>query len=160
MRKPTAVRVSQQREAPALIATHCALLAVQRSQACHGSPWRVSPRARAGVFPVPNGQTQRLFVSSFPCVVKEPWAGDSRRQMLRICSYVRWRYGDLNPRPMACKATALATELYPRALQPPSEDGFGRHGNVRRILQKREEIGGESVVRRGREPRSDTLERR
>jgi hypothetical protein len=24
-----------------------------------------------------------------------------------------WRYGDLNPRPMACKATALATELYP-----------------------------------------------
>ena len=25
-----------------------------------------------------------------------------------------WRYGDLNPRPMACKATALATELYPR----------------------------------------------
>ena len=28
-----------------------------------------------------------------------------------------WRYGDLNPRPMACKATALATELYPRALQ-------------------------------------------
>jgi hypothetical protein len=26
----------------------------------------------------------------------------------------RWRYGDLNPRPMACKATALATELYPQ----------------------------------------------
>ncbi len=29
-----------------------------------------------------------------------------------------WRYGDLNPRPMACKATALATELYPQAWPP------------------------------------------
>ena len=30
-----------------------------------------------------------------------------------------WRYGDLNPRPMACKATALATELYPRGHGTP-----------------------------------------
>ena len=29
-----------------------------------------------------------------------------------------WRYGDLNPRPMACKATALATELYPQGFAP------------------------------------------
>jgi hypothetical protein len=32
-----------------------------------------------------------------------------------------WRYGDLNPRPMACKATALATELYPQARFPARE---------------------------------------
>ena len=31
-----------------------------------------------------------------------------------VKDHVRWRYGDLNPRPMACKATALATELYPQ----------------------------------------------
>jgi hypothetical protein len=32
-----------------------------------------------------------------------------------VKDHVLWRYGDLNPRPMACKATALATELYPRS---------------------------------------------
>ena len=36
------------------------------------------------------------------------------RHQRRSHSTVHWRYGDLNPRPMACKATALATELYPR----------------------------------------------
>ena len=25
-----------------------------------------------------------------------------------------WRYGDSNPRPVTCEATALPTELYPR----------------------------------------------
>jgi hypothetical protein len=55
------------------------------------SPSRASP---------PLGQQRRTHSSSpFPCVVKD---------------LVRWRYGDLNPRPMACKATALATELYPQ----------------------------------------------
>jgi hypothetical protein len=32
---------------------------------------------------------------------------------LQEVSLELWRYGDLNPRPMACKATALAAELYP-----------------------------------------------
>ncbi len=35
-----------------------------------------------------------------------------------FAAFVYWRYGDLNPRPMACKATALATELYPRGHDP------------------------------------------
>ena len=39
-----------------------------------------------------------------------------------MVSFTRhWRYGDLNPRPMACKATALATELYPQARFPARE---------------------------------------
>ena len=46
-----------------------------------------------------SGSRLRALSSPFPCTVKD---------------LVRWRYGDLNPRPMACKATALATELYPQ----------------------------------------------
>ena len=46
-----------------------------------------------------SGSRLRALSSPFPCTVKD---------------HVRWRYGDLNPRPMACKATALATELYPQ----------------------------------------------
>ena len=45
---------------------------------------------------------------------------------------VSWRYGDLNPRPMACKATALATELYPR------DAAFCFHFR-KSYIQKREE---------------------
>ena len=37
-----------------------------------------------------------------------------QRTLICIDLQCWWRYGDLNPRPMACKATALATELYPR----------------------------------------------
>ena len=49
--------------------------------------------------PVSRATVGARSSSPFPCVVKD---------------HVRWRYGDLNPRPMACKATALATELYPQ----------------------------------------------
>ena len=41
---------------------------------------------------------------------------------------VHWRYGDLNPRPMACKATALATELYPRPCSRPVQTAYTEKG--------------------------------
>ena len=41
------------------------------------------------------------------------WFG-IRRPRLRLASAGQWRHGDSNPRPIACKATALPTELCPR----------------------------------------------
>ena len=40
------------------------------------------------------------------------WFG-IRRPRLRPASAGQWRHGDSNPRPIACKATALPTELCP-----------------------------------------------
>ena len=74
-----------------------------------------APLARASSF---RCQMDRLHASSFTLPLRY------QRSLRRIQRHSSdWRYGDLNPRPMACKATALATELYPRALQPPSVDG-------------------------------------
>ena len=62
----------------------------------------------------PAGQNSRP--SPFPYLCQRSLDGRmqcaSRPSSLRV-----WRYGDLNPRPMACKATALATELYPQKLR-------------------------------------------
>ena len=41
-----------------------------------------------------------------------------------------WRHGDSNPRPIACKATALPTELCPQELESGFEvSAIGRIGN-------------------------------
>ena len=57
---------------------------------------------------------------------------------------LHWRYGDLNPRPMACKATALATELYPQARFPAREQSL-----LARIIRKHP-FDGYIVYRKGR----------
>ena len=83
-----------------------------------------NPGAAAEFSRHPLGANQRT-----PCFVhpslelskstKEPPSFVDGRRTHPCGGFLHWRYGDLNPRPMACKATALATELYPRALQPP-----------------------------------------
>jgi hypothetical protein len=87
-----------------------------------------------------------------PYVVKEHhsrhsvgFSRQSREARAASRSFVRWRYGDLNPRPMACKATALATELYPRALQPPSADGQPDIEHPASIYRKGRRVEVESV---------------
>ncbi len=89
------------------------------------------------------------FFSSFPRVVKEHSTafcsiGSPRYRSCRPL----WRYGDLNPRPMACKATALATELYPQARFPAREQSLLAHTYACILsdahIQKREESLRES----------------
>ncbi len=114
-----------------------------RPQACGSRVPRFVP-------PVPTERDSTLRSSSFPRVVKDlryrSTAASTIADTVTLAAFLPgkllpftvlhglfphdehescllWRYGDLNPRPMACKATALATELYPRALQPPSADG-------------------------------------
>ena len=45
-----------------------------------------------------------------------------------------WRYGDSNPRPVTCEATALPTELYPRNVGARDRNRTGTTFNGRRIL--------------------------
>ena len=46
-----------------------------------------------------------------------------------LCSFaVWWRYGDSNPRPVTCEATALPTELYPHMLKRRKINNFRRFG--------------------------------
>ena len=102
------------------------------------------------VFPVPM---DRLHVSFFPpprpTVLLRATAAfslPSSCQRTLACIYLQrwWRYGDLNPRPMACKATALATELYPQARFPAREQSL-----LARIIQKHP-FDGYTVYRKGR----------
>ncbi len=65
-------------------------------------------------------------------------------------SFRSWRYGDLNPRPMACKATALATELYPLVVSAPGGaiEETGRRGEDERKSVAFSEV----VLRKGTRP--------
>lgn len=92
------------------------LLCKRTSRALPARPHRrplVTPRCRP-VRQDPGGYRRRRSTAPATAI----GAPDSCRlqgQCAPIGSTAcRWRYGDLNPRPMACKATALATELYPQ----------------------------------------------
>ena len=138
-----------------------------QAHAWHALAFRLSGAKTVTVLGDIRGQTTPLR-SSFPRVVKEhchtacgvmyspAFSGGYRRprnsRLLRppirvaathhdVPRFV-WRYGDLNPRPMACKATALATELYPQARFPARERSLLARSTcvpvrrVRRIYRK------------------------
>ena len=126
------------------------LIRISRVRKSYSHTLRLSvPHASlAPVFPVPMDRLHASLLSSFPRVVKDqrPVAEQQApptpagRVYSRRGSPRPWRYGDLNPRPMACKATALATELYPRALRQ----------SRRRIYRKGRRVGGRVNLLRAR----------
>ena len=64
------------------------------------------------------------------------WFG-IRRPRLRPASAGQWRHGDSNPRPIACKATALPTELCPLGVRDSASPGLSHAAGSLRDLKSK-----------------------